>query len=60
MEEPTADPPTKKHSPARRIVSGVISLLIVGGIFVFAIPKVADYSAVWKAFESLTGWSCSP
>ena len=45
----------KKHSPTRRIVSGVISLLIVGGIFFFAIPKVADYSAVWKAFESLTG-----
>lgn len=56
-EEPTADgtAAAKKHSPARRIVSGVISLLIVGGIFVFAIPKVADYSAVWKAFESLTG-----
>ncbi|HET6714668.1 MAG TPA: lysylphosphatidylglycerol synthase transmembrane domain-containing protein [Actinomycetota bacterium] len=57
-EESTADGTAnaaKKHSPARRIVSGVISLLIVGGIFFFAIPKVADYSAVWKAFESLTG-----
>ncbi len=54
-EDPTADAAAKKHSPTRRIVSGVISLLIVGGIFVFAIPKVADYSAVWKAFESLTG-----
>ena len=55
VEDPTADPVAKKHSPTRRIVSGVISLLIVGGIFVFAIPKVADYSEVWKAFESLTG-----
>lgn len=44
----------KHHSPARRIVSGVISLAIVVGIFVFAIPKVADYSEVWKAFQSLT------
>jgi putative heme transporter len=44
----------KRHSPARRIVSGLISLAIVVGIFVFAIPKVADYGAVWKAFESLT------
>jgi uncharacterized membrane protein YbhN (UPF0104 family) len=51
-DEPASGP--KRHSPARRIVSGLISLLIVGGIFVFAIPKVADYSAVWKAFESLT------
>jgi uncharacterized membrane protein YbhN (UPF0104 family) len=45
----------KKHSPTRRIISGVLSLLIVGGIFVFAVPKVADYSEVWKAFQSLTG-----
>ena len=51
----TADPVARgKHSPTRRIVSGVISLLIVVGIFVFAIPKVADYAEVWKAFESLT------
>lgn len=41
-----------KHPPARRIVSGLISLAIVVGIFVFAIPKVADYSEVWKEFES--------
>jgi uncharacterized membrane protein YbhN (UPF0104 family) len=45
----------KHHSPTRRLVSGLISLLIVGGIFVFAVPKVADYSEVWKAFQSLTG-----
>jgi putative heme transporter len=44
-----------KHSPVRKIVSGVISLVIVGGIFLFAVPKVADYSEVWKAFTSLTG-----
>lgn len=44
-----------KHPLVRRIVSGLISLAIVVGIFVFAIPKVADYSEVWKAFESLTG-----
>ena len=42
-------------SPTRRIISGLISLAIVVGIFVFAIPKVADYNEVWKAFESLTG-----
>ena len=45
----------KHHSPTRRIVSGLISIVIVGGIFVFAVPKVADYSEVWKAFQSLTG-----
>lgn len=44
----------KRHSPVRRIASALVSLVIVGGIFVFAIPKVADYSSVWKAFDSLT------
>ena len=42
------------RSPVRRIVSGLISLVIVGGIFVFAIPKVADYGEVRTAFGSLT------
>lgn len=52
--DPTS-PDVKHHSPVRRIVSGLISLAIIVGIFVFAIPKVADYNEVWKAFESLTG-----
>jgi putative heme transporter len=55
-DEPAQHDSTEgKHSPARRVISGLISLVIVGGIFVFAIPKVADYSEVWKAFQSLTG-----
>jgi len=44
----------KHRSPLRKIVSGLISLAIVGGIFVFAIPKVADYGQVRTAFGSLT------
>lgn len=39
---------------ARRVVSGLISLAIVVAIFVFAIPKVADYGEVRTAFESLS------
>jgi putative heme transporter len=52
----TQEVPTEphRHSPVRRIVSGLISLAIVGGIFVFAIPKVADYGEVRTAFGSLT------
>jgi len=52
----TQEVPTEPHhhSPVRRIVSGLISLAIVGGIFVFAIPKVADYGEVRTAFGSLT------
>ncbi|MDH4111795.1 MAG: YbhN family protein [Actinomycetota bacterium] len=51
----TAAPTSVAHDgQARRIISAVISVAVVGGIFAFAIPKVADYAEVWKAFESLT------
>ena len=48
------DPKKKKHSPVRRIVSALISLVIVGAIFIYAIPRFADYSAVWATVTTLT------
>jgi uncharacterized protein (TIRG00374 family) len=51
-----AEPPDRKRrSPVRTILSGIASLVIVGGIFLYAIPRVADYSEVRSAFQSLTG-----
>ena len=38
----------------KRIVQTVLSVAVVVGIFVFAIPKIADYSAVWKTVTSMT------
>ena len=43
-----------QSSMARKVISGLLSLAIIIGIFVFAIPKVANYGEVWTAFESLT------
>jgi uncharacterized membrane protein YbhN (UPF0104 family) len=40
--------------PLKRVVQTVISIAVVVGIFVFAIPKIADYSAVWKTISSMT------
>ena len=37
-----------------RYVSFAISLLIVVGIFVYAIPKFADYAQVWRSISGLT------
>jgi uncharacterized membrane protein YbhN (UPF0104 family) len=39
---------------AKRILQLVVSLAIVVGIFVFAIPRIADYSAVWSTISGLT------
>jgi uncharacterized protein (TIRG00374 family) len=43
----------KKKSPTWRIVQIVVSLAIVVGIFVYAIPKFADYSQVWTHIKSM-------
>jgi uncharacterized protein (TIRG00374 family) len=48
-----AQKPTSKMTP-RRIISFVISVAIVIGIFVWAIPKFADYGAVWSSIQTLT------
>ena len=56
MSEARAESPTlasKKMTP-RRIVTFVLSVAIVVGIFVWAIPKFADYSAVWSSIQTLT------
>ncbi len=54
-ESETAESARKPRSRTRTIVEGAISAAIVIGIFVFAIPQVADYSAVAKSFDSMTG-----
>jgi uncharacterized protein (TIRG00374 family) len=53
---PQADEAASGHhaSTTKRVVGGVVSLMIVIGIFAFAIPKFADYSAVWAAMRTMT------
>jgi uncharacterized protein (TIRG00374 family) len=38
----------------RRIVSVAVSLVLVVGIFVYAIPRFADYKDVWATIQDLT------
>ena len=49
-----SEPAKKKHSPTRRLISGAISLVIVGAIFLYAIPRFADYSEVWATTSTLS------
>jgi putative heme transporter len=39
---------------SKRILGAVASLVIVVAIFAYAIPRIADYSAVWATISSLT------
>jgi uncharacterized membrane protein YbhN (UPF0104 family) len=45
---------TRKRLSWKRIVGYVISVLIVVGIFWWAIPKFANYGDVWAAMKTLT------
>lgn len=51
----TTEPaPAKSRLGLRQILTFVVGLVIVVGIFAFAIPKFADYSEVWAALNDLT------
>lgn len=41
-------------APWKRIVQGLISLVIVVGIFVGVMPLIADYSEVWDTIKAMT------
>jgi uncharacterized membrane protein YbhN (UPF0104 family) len=49
-----AVPERKRRSRVWRIVQILLSIAIVVGIFAYAIPKIADYSSVWKAVTDMT------
>ena len=48
-----SEAPLKEHPLARRLISAAISVVIVGAIFLYAIPRFADYSEVWATMSTL-------
>jgi uncharacterized membrane protein YbhN (UPF0104 family) len=40
--------------PTRRVVPAIISVVMVVFIFGWALPRLADYSAIWAALQSLS------
>lgn len=55
IDDPTASPPAARARATRkRLVQALVSLVVVVAIFAFAIPRIADYSAVWDTIAGLT------
>lgn len=53
--EGAADVPASSRGAwGKRALQLVVSLAIVVGVFAFAIPRIADYSAVWGTISGLT------
>ena len=46
--------PRKKRRPLVHAIQILVSVAIIVGVFVYAIPKLADYSKVWDAITGLS------
>ena len=39
----------------KRLIQGLISIVIVAGIFLGVMPRIANYSDVWATIRDMTG-----
>jgi uncharacterized protein (TIRG00374 family) len=44
----------RKRSRTRQIVGGALAVAVVAGVFVFVLPRIADYRDVWDVVETLS------
>jgi uncharacterized membrane protein YbhN (UPF0104 family) len=44
----------KKRTGWGRIVAIVLSVVVIGAVFAFALPRIADYRAVWDVVQGLS------
>jgi uncharacterized membrane protein YbhN (UPF0104 family) len=54
MAETLTEERARRKKRMWRLIQIVVSLAIAVGVFAYAIPKVADYSAVWEALRAMT------
>ena len=44
----------KRRTGRARIIATVASVLIIGGVFAFALPRIANYGEVWDVVQTLS------
>jgi uncharacterized protein (TIRG00374 family) len=49
-----ADAHRKRRTGRARIIGIVASVLIIGGVFAFALPRIANYGEVWNVVQTLS------
>ena len=50
----------KKKTGKGRIIAIVVSVVVIGGVFAFALPKIANYGDVWGVVKGLSWeWICA-
>jgi uncharacterized protein (TIRG00374 family) len=52
-------PAAASAKPWRRVLAGALSILIVAGVFGFALPRITSYGAVWGSLRAMpASWIC--
>jgi uncharacterized protein (TIRG00374 family) len=46
----------KKKTGKGRIIAIVLSVIVIGGVFAFALPRIANYGDVWDVVKDLSWW----
>ncbi|MEA2447464.1 MAG: putative heme transporter [Actinomycetota bacterium] len=54
QEVSQAAPAPKKDERAKKLIQGVVSLLLIGAVFFYALPKIADFSEVWGSIRAMS------
>jgi putative heme transporter len=47
--------PLTATRPDRRVLAGIVSVVIVAGVFGFALPQIASYHEAWQDLTGMTG-----
>lgn len=55
-QAPPAGPGPARRLRFRRLLTGALTLIIVAGVFGFALPRLASYGVVWQSLSSMH-WS---
>lgn len=50
------DAKRKKKTGKGRVVAIVLSVVVIGGVFAFALPRIANYGDVWDVVKDLSWW----
>jgi uncharacterized protein (TIRG00374 family) len=56
MTDQIAPPRRGRRRRRRRLLGGIASALVVVAVFIFVLPRIADYRDVWDVLEDL-GWT---
>ena len=47
-------PTSRKKSSTGRLIQAVLAVVVVGAVFIFVLPQIADYGEVWAVIRRMT------